>query len=113
MSKVYVKTDANGNIIAINSDDFLADLTGWTQIAEGDGDKFMHAQGNYFPALLDTGVPLYKLDKGKAVLRKVADVGADKPKPEDGKQVKDKAAYALLTTDRDRVAFLAERAGFK
>jgi hypothetical protein len=47
--KVYVKTDDMNRIIAINSDAFLPDTTGWTQIDEGEGDRYHHAQGNYFP----------------------------------------------------------------
>ena len=44
---VYIKTDTENRIIAINSSAFLFDATGWTQIDEGIGDKFHHAQGNY------------------------------------------------------------------
>ena len=46
--KVYVKKDAEGNIIDVNSSAFLTDLTGWELIDEGAGDKFLHAQHNYF-----------------------------------------------------------------
>ena len=44
---VYAKLDNENRIIAINSSAFLFDATGWTQIDEGLGDKFHHAQGNY------------------------------------------------------------------
>jgi len=44
---VYVRTDDENRIIEINSSVFLFDTTGWTQIDEGIGDKFHHAQGNY------------------------------------------------------------------
>jgi hypothetical protein len=47
--KVYVLTDAENNITAINSSAFLKDATGWTQIDEGTGDCYHHAQGNYLP----------------------------------------------------------------
>lgn len=50
---VYVKTDAQGRITAINSSAFLADTAGWTAIDEGYSDKYHHAQGNYFT------LPLY------------------------------------------------------
>ncbi len=40
----------------INSSAFLADTAGWTAIDEGYGDKYHHAQGNYFP------LPLYGTD---------------------------------------------------
>jgi len=52
--KVYVKVDSNNVIKEINSSIFIQDLTGWIQIDEGQGDKYAHAQGNYFPR--DKGV---------------------------------------------------------
>lgn len=59
MAKVYVKAEEinTTNIIIdiitdINSDIFQADLTGWTQIDEGTGDKYAHAQSQY----LDDGL---------------------------------------------------------
>ena len=45
---VYIRTDAAGRIVEINSSAFLADTAGWTAIDEGYGDKYHHAQGNYF-----------------------------------------------------------------
>ena len=46
---VYCKTDPNGYITAVNSSAFLLDTAGWTEIDSGYGDKYHHAQGNYFP----------------------------------------------------------------
>ncbi|MBW6408472.1 hypothetical protein [Clostridium weizhouense] len=46
--KVYVKLDKNNCIIKINSSIFLQDITGYICIDEGFGDKYSHAQGNYF-----------------------------------------------------------------
>jgi hypothetical protein len=69
--KVYVKVDSNNVIKEINSIIFIQDLTGWIKIDEGQGDKYAHAQGNYFPQekpLSDmTGKYNYKLVDGKAV----------------------------------------------
>ena len=66
---VYCKVNDNGYIIAINSSAFLSDLTGWTQIDSGTGDKYHHAQGNYLPGPLMTmgGAYRYKLVNGKPV----------------------------------------------
>ena len=47
--KVYVRVDADNFITAVNSSEFLEDTTGWVMIDEGYGDKYHHAQGNYFP----------------------------------------------------------------
>lgn len=64
---VYAKTVSSGHITAVNSSAFLPDHTGWTQIDEGYGDKYHHAQGNYFPQPIITmgGAYRYKLVDGK------------------------------------------------
>ena len=69
--KVYVKVDENGIIIAINSSAFLTDTADWTEIDEGIGDKYHHAQNNYLSAGLtdENGIFNYKLVDGKPVLR--------------------------------------------
>lgn len=80
MYKVYVQTDAQGRIAAINSDAFLTyPIENWTQIDEGDGDKFHHAQGNYLPKSLitDDGVYRYKLIKDKVTERTAAEIATD------------------------------------
>lgn len=66
---VYVTTDANGYITAVNSSAFLPDTTGWTEIDRGYGDRYHHAQGNYFPLpiVTDGGAYRYKLVDGQAV----------------------------------------------
>lgn len=63
---VYAKANDAGYIIAVNSSEFLKDLTGWTRIDEGTGDKYHHAQGNYFPEPIYTegGAYRYKLVDG-------------------------------------------------
>ena len=60
--KVYIKTDSAGNITDVNSSIFLSDVTDWTEIDEGAGDKYAHAQGNYFekPLTDDNGIYRYK-----------------------------------------------------
>ena len=67
--RVYVKTNAFGHITAINSSAFLSDVTGWIQIDSGYGDRYHHAQGNYFPGciLTATGAYRYKLVDGTPV----------------------------------------------
>ena len=66
---VYVKADAAGYVLAVNSSAFLTDPTGWAQIDEGTGDRYHHAQGNYFPNFIMTegGAYRYKLVDGVAV----------------------------------------------
>ena len=66
---VYVKPNSSGYITAVNSSEFLTDTTGWVEIDRGYGDKYHHAQGNYFPESIFTegGAYRYKLVDGKAV----------------------------------------------
>ena len=66
---VYAKTNSNGCITAVNSSAFLSDITGWVGIDSGYGDKYHHAQGNYFlqPIYTMGGACRYKLVDGKPV----------------------------------------------
>ena len=66
---VYVKPNESGYITAVNSSAFLLDTTGWVEIYRGYGDKYHHAQGNYFPKPIITmgGAYRYKLVDGKPV----------------------------------------------
>ena len=66
---VYVKPNDNGYITAVNSSAFLTDITEWMEIDRGYGDKYHHAQGNYFPEPIMTmgGAYRYKLADGKPV----------------------------------------------
>ena len=76
---VYVKTDEEGRIIAVNSSAFLTDTNGWTEIDCGTGDRYHHAQGNYLdkPICTDDGIYQYKLVDGVAVERTVEEIAAD------------------------------------
>ena len=69
--KVYVKTNADGIITAVNSSAFLSDTTDWTEIDEGTGDRYHHAQGHYLdePLADENGIYNYLLIDGKPVLR--------------------------------------------
>ena len=63
---VYAKTDSGGYITAVNSSAFLPDTAGWTEIDSGYGDRYHHAQGNFFPQpiITDSGAYRYKLIDG-------------------------------------------------
>ena len=45
---VYVKLNEEGFVTDVNSDIFISNFDGWAKIDEGYGDKFAHAQSNYF-----------------------------------------------------------------
>ena len=76
---VYVRTDGQGRILEANSSAFITDMTGWTAIDEGLGDKYHHAPGNYFDGGLytDDGIPRYALADGAPVLRSDEEIEAD------------------------------------
>ena len=67
--KVYVMVNENNEITAINSEIFIRDLTDWVYVDEGFGDKYAHAQSNYFGEELsdDDGNYKFVLDNGKIV----------------------------------------------
>lgn len=80
-SKVYVKADIGGRIIRCEGGYTTpADLSEWTEIDEGTGDRFNLAQSHYFPEGIYTadGIPKYKLLDGKAVERTPEEVEADR-----------------------------------
>lgn len=67
--EVYIKTNENGYITAVNSSEFLIYTLDWIKIDEGHGDKYHHAQNNYFPKpiVTDSCVYQYKMKDGLPV----------------------------------------------
>lgn len=67
--KVYIKVNNNNEVIDINSELFIQDLTNWIEIDSGFGDKYAHAQSQYFPNSLmsEEGKWNYKYIDGKIV----------------------------------------------
>ena len=62
--KVYVKVNINNEIIEIGSSIFIQDTAGWIEIDKGYGDKFAHAQSQYFdkPLMNIDGTYNYKIN---------------------------------------------------
>ena len=79
MYHVYVRTDEQGRVLAVNSSAFIPDDWG-KEIDSGFGDKYHHAQGNYFdkPIYTEDGIPSYKLVDGKAQERTEEEIQADR-----------------------------------
>lgn len=67
--KVYVKINANNEIIDVGSSIFIKDLTGWMEIDSGFGDKYAHAQSQYFDKTLmnEDGTYNYKYEYGRII----------------------------------------------
>lgn len=59
--QVYIVIDGKNRIVSVDSSAFISDTTGWVQIDEGIGDRYHHAQGNYFPKPKydERGIPRY------------------------------------------------------
>lgn len=101
-SKVYVQTDERGRIIRCEGG-YTApvDLSGWTEIDEGVGDRFNLCQSNYFPGGLYTtdGIPRYKLQDGSPVERTEEERQADRdavvPPPASPDTASMQAVFAL------------------
>ena len=66
---VYIKNNELCYITDVSSSAFLTDTDGWTEIDRGYGDRYHHAQGNYFPdpIFTDRGACRYKLMDGVCV----------------------------------------------
>ena len=118
--KVLVRIDDAGRVTAINSDAFVSG-DGWTQIDEGEGDRYRHAQNNYLlkPLTDERGVYRYKLVDGLVVQRTQAEMDADyaaRPAPEPTEDEKERTLLrAQIQALSDRNDFLedcvAEMAG--
>ena len=81
-SRVYVLCDSESRVLRLEGEYSLpADLTGWTKIDEGFGDKYALAQSHYLDKpLYDGAVLRYKLVDGKVVERTAEEIEADKAK---------------------------------
>lgn len=102
---VYAKTDEDNRITDINSSAFLTSSDGWTEIDSGYGDKYHHAQGNYFPQPIidERGIYRYKLVDGKPVERTAEEMDVDYVVPEavptQLDRIEAQALYTAMMTD--------------
>lgn len=104
---VYARTDSNGYITTVNSSAFLTDTTGWVEIDRGYGDKYHHAQGNYFqqPIITMGGAYRYRVVDGKPVECTAEEITqqeealkpVDEPTQED--RIEAQVMYTALMTD--------------
>lgn len=99
--KVYVKVK-NGLVCEINSSTFLKDVTNFTLIDEGLGDRYHHAQGNYLdkPLYDMQGCHNYKYVGGKVVETTTEEKQAELasfPKPEPTTEEKLRADIEYLS----------------
>ena len=107
-SKVYIQTDTDGRILRCDGGYTTpTDLTGWIEIDEGTGDKYNLCQSHYFDGGLYTmdGVPRYRWDGEKAVLRSEKEMDADRDAITDPEPSTDlEARVAALEADAEQAA---------
>ena len=80
-SKVYIQTDTDGRILRCEGGYTTpSDLTDWTEIDEGTGDRYNLCQSHYFDGGLYTidGIPRYRWDGSAAVERTEEELEADR-----------------------------------
>lgn len=108
---VYVRIDNMDRIISINSSAFLTDTNGWIEIDRGFGDKYHHAQGNYFdqPIIDNRGIYRYKLVDGVAVERTQEEMDADYREPIPEPSETDTALVELAALEAENATRLDEQ----
>ena len=111
---VYAKPNDSGYITAVNSSAFQTDTTSWAEIDSGYGDKYHHAQGNYFPKpiITDGGAYRYKLVDGKPVECTAEEIEAQEEalKPVPTPSLENRVEVLESTTD-DMILLMAELIG--
>ena len=111
---VYYKTDSNGYITAVNSSAFLTETIGWKEIDSGYGDKYHHAQGNYFPKPIRTmgGAYRYKLVDGVPTECTAEEIAAQEEalKPVPTPSLENRVEVLESTTD-DMILLMADLIG--
>lgn len=113
--QVYIIIDGKNRIVSVDSSAFISETTGWVQIDEGTGDRYHHAQGNYFPGPLydERGIPRYAYvpdGDPKWRERTQEEIDADYVPPEPVKTVDELAAENDLL--RAQIQALSDRGEF-
>ena len=108
-SKVYVLLDERNRVLRCEGGYTMSnidDVSKWTYIDEGVGDKYNLCQSHYLDGGLYTmqGIPRYKYEDGACVLRSEAEIAADrdalpKPQPSQLDRVEAQATYTAMMTD--------------
>lgn len=108
-SKVYVLLDERNRVLRCEGGYTMSnidDVSKWTHIDEGTGDRYNLCQSHYLDGGLRThdGLLRYKYEDGACVLRSEAEIAADrdalpKPQPSQLDRVEAQATYTAMMTD--------------
>lgn len=118
--KVYAKVE-NERIVDINSDAFLQNLDGWAQIDSGEGDRYQHAQWNYFEKRVKNADEThnYRYENGQVrkateaeIAAELAEIEANRPPvpptPIEELQAENRLQKAQLMAQGDRQDFIED-----
>lgn len=94
---VYIRVDDANRVTEVNSSAFISDCSGWIEIDRGNGDRYHHAQGNYFPkpVMDENGVYHYKFENGAVCERSADEMAEDLPIPEPMPPTNEELAAAI------------------
>ena len=112
-SIVYIKSNSEKFITAVNSSDYLDDITGWIEIDSGFGIRYSDAYGNYFekPILTERNVWQYKLVDGQPVECTAEEIAAQEAlKPVPTPSLENRVEVLESTTD-DMILLMADLIG--
>ena len=106
-SKVYVLLDERNRVLRCEGGYTMSnidDVSKWTYIDEGTGDRYNLCQSHYLDGGLYAiqGIPRHKYEDGACVLRSEEELAADRdalPKPSQLDRVEAQATYTAMMTD--------------
>ena len=111
--KVFARADEEGRVIEINSSAFIDGESdgGWVEIDSGYGDRYHHAQGNYFPKPIyeERGIPVYKYIDGEILERTQEEIDADYHEPVPQPSETDIALVELAALESENATRLDEQ----
>lgn len=102
---VYVQTNTDGYIAAVNSSAFLNDTTGWIEIDSGYGVKYGHAQSAYFQKsiIVDGTAYRYKMVGGMVIECSAEEIAEQEAKIKSGSESTLEERVGTLEEDRDEM----------
>ena len=106
--EVYAKLNTQKNIVGVNSSAFLENVDEWVLIDSGFGDKYHHAQGNYFDGGIFTydDIPLYRWDGVRVIKRADEEIKAERGNIPPSPMTTGELALDLLTELNYRTTLL-------
>lgn len=108
MSKVYILIDEKNRIIRLDGGYTIenVDVSTWTLIDEGEGDRYNLCQNNYLPTplLTEDGICRYKFVNGNIEERTEEEIDIDRqnapiPEPTDEERMEAQVYYTAVMTD--------------